>query len=58
MIRGFGLVATMLLLVISIFALTHLQSTPSSQDAINLWRGLAATSLFVFLCVPTSHRRH
>jgi hypothetical protein len=55
--RGFGLVALALLFLLSVFQLTHPATSPS-HDIVDLWRGLAVGSLFLFFCYPTAGRPH
>ncbi|MBM7129087.1 hypothetical protein [Dyella mobilis] len=55
--RGFGLIAMAVLFLLSVFQLTHLPAAPASHDAIDLWRGLAEGSLFVFFCLPAGRNR-
>lgn len=53
--RGFGQIMLTLLFLLSAFQLAH---TPASAQslAIDLWRALAAGTLFLFFCVPSSGR--
>jgi hypothetical protein len=55
--RGFGLIALVLLFLLSVFQLTHLSAASTSHDILDLWRGLAAGSLFLFFCFPTTEHR-
>lgn len=56
--RGFALVMLALVFVLSAFQLTHLPAVFANHDLINLWRGLAVGSLFLFFCFPTAGRPH
>jgi hypothetical protein len=56
-VRGFGLVTLTLLFLLSVFQLTH-PSAAASRDIVDLWRGLAVGSLFLFFCLPTAGRPH
>jgi hypothetical protein len=55
--RSFGLIALVLLFLLSIFQLTH-PSVTASRDIVDLWRALAVGSLFLFFCFPTAGRPH
>jgi hypothetical protein len=50
--RGFSLIALALLFVLAVFELTHQPAASTSHNLVDLWRGLAAGSLFLFFCVP------
>jgi hypothetical protein len=56
--RGFGLIALVLLFLLAVFELTHQPAAPVNHNLVDLWRGLAAGSLFLFFCFPTASRAH
>ena len=56
-LRGLGRVVLVLLFVLSVFQLSHLP-TIASHQFIDLWRGMAAGSLFLLFCIPASRRPH
>jgi hypothetical protein len=53
--RGFGRIILALLFLLSVFQLTH-TSAGTQPLANDLWRALAAGTLFLFFCVPSSGR--
>jgi hypothetical protein len=57
MLRGLGRVVLALLLMLAMFELSHLPAIASHQ-LIDLWRAIAAGSLFMLFCIPASHRPH
>lgn len=54
-LRSFGRLALVLLFVASVFELTHLPAI-ASHGFIDLWRGAAAGSLFLFFCMADPER--
>jgi hypothetical protein len=56
--RGFALLALALVFLLSAFQLTHLPAVSANHDLIDLWRGLAVGSLFLFFCFPAAGRSH
>lgn len=54
--RGITMIGLVLLFLLAVFRLTHLPAAPNGHDFVDLWRGLAVGSLFLFFCVPTSSR--
>lgn len=56
--RGLGLIALVLLFLLAIFELTHQPAASANRNGVDLWRGLAAGSLFLFFCCPTAGRPH
>jgi hypothetical protein len=54
--RGFALIALALAFLLSVFQLTHLPVVSANHDVINLWRGLAVGTLFLFFCFPTARQ--
>jgi hypothetical protein len=54
--RGLGLVVLALVFLFSVFQLTHLPTVTADHDIIDLWRGLAVGSLFLFFCFPATGR--
>jgi hypothetical protein len=53
--RGFGQIVLALLFLLSIFQLSHLPNIAADHSVLDLWRGLAAGSLFLFFCPGRSH---
>lgn len=55
--RGFCQITLALLFLVAAFELARTPVTGSGGVAIDLWRALAVVALFLFFCVPGSHRR-
>lgn len=53
--RRFGQLVLTLLFVLSVFQLTHL-SAAANHGFVDLWRGLAVGSLFLFFYLPSAGR--
>lgn len=53
--RGLGQIALIFLFLLSVLQLTHLPAA-AGQGLTDMWRALAAGSLFLFFCVPGSNR--
>jgi hypothetical protein len=56
--RWFGLIALVVLFLLSVFELAHQPAASTSHHLVDLWRGLAVGSLFLFFSFPTAGRPH